>query len=193
MNDQKVDILLYPKGVIRPSAEAGEALAELAWILAGTGGRPRKQWATWYGSGNSAARPLNLHLQPAMGQCDPTRPLRMCNWQPRSGVIPARLAETAGPDSEHTSLARQAASSMTELASAVADTGHMVPDGTVPFALPAYLEGIGVRKGETTEAAACIVAAMCEAVHWMELTRAKETAIQHTTGRPGAAFTWAPQ
>jgi len=44
MNDQKVDILLYPKGAISPSAEV---LAELAWILAGTGGRPRKQWATW--------------------------------------------------------------------------------------------------------------------------------------------------
>ena len=67
---------------------------------------------------------------------------------------------------------------MTELASTVAETGHMVPDGTVPFALPAYLEGIGVKKGETTEAAAGIVAAMCDAVHWMELTRAKETAVQ---------------
>jgi len=141
MNDQKVDILLYPKGSISPSAEA-LPLAELAWILAGTGGRPRKQWATWYGRGTDLGAQqrdrLTYICSPRMGQCEPTRPLRLCNWQPRPGVTPERLAETAGPDSEHTSQARQAARNMTELASAVARTGHMVPDGTVPIALPAY-------------------------------------------------------
>ena len=46
----------------------------------------------------------------------------------------------------------------------------MVPDGVVPTALLAFIEGIGVRRGEVTATAAKLVAERCEAVHWAELT-----------------------
>ena len=54
----------------------------------------------------------------------------------------------------------------------------MVPDGVVPAALIAYLEGVGARRGEAGDAAARAVAELCEALHWAELARAREMAAQ---------------
>lgn len=120
---------------------------------------------------------MGLSLQPKLGKCNPTRPLRLCAWQPRCGAIAEPLQHGAGPDEDHTKQARQAAGQLWQLANEAAADGYMVPDGVVPGALLAFLEGIGVRRGETTATAAKLVAEMCEAVHWAELARAREMAL----------------
>ena len=173
-NVQTVHVLLFGK-----YTEPGPvALAELAWVLAGTGCRPRRQETVWFGSGGSAGRPLRLSLQPRLGKCDPTRPLRLCAWQPRRGAAIQPLESGAGPDEDHTRQARQAAARLWLLGNDAAAAGRVVPDGVVPTALLAFLEGIGVRRGEATATAARLVAELCEAVHWAELTRSREMALQ---------------
>ena len=173
-NAQTVHVLLFGQ-----YKEPGPvALAELAWVLAGTGCRPRRQETAWFGSGGSAGRPLRLSLQPRLGKCDPTRPLRLCAWQPRRGAATQPLENEAGPDEDHTRQARQAAARLWQLGNEAAAAGRVVPDGVVPTALLAFLEGIGVLRGEATATAARLVAELCEAVHWAELTRSREMALQ---------------
>ena len=66
------------------------AQAELAYILAGVGGRPRRRWATWRQPGRGApARPLELSLQPEGPACEPLRPMQYCAWQGLDALGPA--------------------------------------------------------------------------------------------------------
>ena len=51
--------------------------------------------------------------------------------------------------------------------------GDMVPDGIVPAALRRFLEGVGVLRSEAVDAAAGVVNALCEAVQWASLARAR--------------------
>mgnify|MGYP001352199202 CR=1 FL=1 len=63
-NDKAVFGLLFGAEVQVDEA----AQAELAYVLAGVGGRPRKRWATWWEPGRRApARPLELLLVPPLG------------------------------------------------------------------------------------------------------------------------------
>ena len=106
------------------------AQAELAYVLAGVGGRPRKRWATWWEPGRRApARPLELHLQPEGPACEPLRPLQCCAWQGLAAVGSRRLEEGAGPTEALTQQAREAAAALHELGSREEAEGRMVPDG----------------------------------------------------------------
>ena len=51
-----------------------------------------------------------------------------------------------------------------------------IPDGVVPTALVTFLLGVGCLTGELTETTGRIIAAQCDAVHWAELARARQTA-----------------
>ena len=54
----------------------------------------------------------------------------------------------------------------------------MIPDGVVPEPLARVVEGLGARPGEARSVVAQAVAEQCEAIHWAELTRAREKAIE---------------
>ena len=160
-----------------PRPVSTDALAELAYVLAGVGGRPwQRRHATWRQGGHGAARPLQLRLQPTTARCDPMRPLRHCAWQGVGRVERQAVGAGAGPSQEWTHAATRAAAELRGLAEATEADGGMVPDGVVPSALVAFLVGVGERAGTARAAAAAVVAATCQAVQWASLARAREMA-----------------
>ena len=88
------------------------------------------------------------------------------------------IHDDAGPTKDHTRQTREAQGELLNLQREANTAGRMVPDGVVPTALLSFLEGIGVRGGEVVAEAAAITAEVCDALHWAELTRAREQAQQ---------------
>jgi len=97
-----------------PRTVSADALAELAYVLAGVGGTPwRRRWATW--RHNKIERPLRLRVQPETAKCDPLRPLRHFAWQGATHVAALQVAGGAGPSEEATRAARDAADALRAL------------------------------------------------------------------------------
>ena len=177
-NEKPVRVIVFNGSAYK--APNTTAVTDLAWLLAGTGCRPRgKKWATWYGGEDGVGVPLKLNYQPRLGDRDPATPLRVCAWQPREGAKQETLNDKAAAP-EGVKAARKAAKRLAEMAKAAATDGRMVPDGLVPEALIDFLEGIGASRGEASRAAVDTVAAICTAVHHAELTRAREMGLQLT-------------
>ena len=101
---------------------SASAQAELAYVLAGAGCRPRSKWPTWREGGEGDARPLSLRLQQPTEGCDTLRPLRHCAWQRVATVTQQRLDDGAGPSEQQTQEARVAGEALRRLGQQAEET-----------------------------------------------------------------------
>ena len=153
--------------------EEAEALAELAHILAGTGGAARgSAWPTWYLRGGEDTPPtrLSLRVQHRGAEWDPARPLEHASWQPAALKLRRRRVEDAAAGCDAEDLEATLDKVVSDGSSN--DYRSAIPDGVVPTALIELLKCVGTPASERREVAARVIVAGAEELQWQELARA---------------------
>ena len=159
------------------------AVHELAYLVMGTGiaaGFAHNS-PVWYDAAGRAHELRVTDSDCGEPSVDPMRPLAHCCWQRPSGLRQVAVSrEAVDADSLRSTIA--AAAELWGMARGGTDVGDdrqdcvHIPDGVVPTALVKFLSGVGCLTGELTETTGRIIAAQCDAVHWAELARARQTA-----------------
>ena len=143
-NSTDVWVLLYGAYTV----PGQEAMAELAYTLAGTCCHTQRKFPVWWGDGGNGGRPLRLALQAGVPQCDAGRPGRQCTWQGQRGAAELeRVDDDAGPTEEHTRQAREAQGELMSLRVEAEAARRMVPESCQQHCSPFWRasESGGVR------------------------------------------------
>ena len=176
-------VKLAPNAPEVASAISGEAVRELAYLVAATGGRwsggPTRWAPTWYGA-RGAAKTLAWDAQVSSGTTRFTRPWEIVMWQPTAGVSRIDFPDSAcGKQGQ-----AEAEEAVRHLnASATADPDRIIPDGLAPLWLPKLLSAIGFSRDSIVPTIKHAITAQLRAV--MAATRQRSVHVTRLWQRVG--------